>query len=79
MQNFIGKTLQDALEKASKELNVPEENLYYEVVEEKSSFLGLKKSVEISVYTDAMVVDFVCNYLKTIIEKMGLEVTLTPK
>lgn len=79
MQNFIGKTLQDALEKASNELNVPEENLYYEVVEEKSSFLGLKKSVEISVYTDAMVVDFVCNYLKTIIEKMGLEVTLTPK
>lgn len=79
MKKFNGKTLEEALEKASNELNVPVENLYYEILEEKSSFLGLKKSVEISAYSDAMVVDFVCEYLKNVIENMGLEVDLTPK
>lgn len=79
MKHYSGKTLQEVLEKASNELNVPVENLYYEVTEEKSSFLGLKKSVEVQIYTDAMVVEFVCDYLKTIIESMGLEVSLTPR
>lgn len=78
MKHFIGKTQDEALKNACDELKVPLENLYYEVVETKTGLFGKVKSVEISCYTDAMVIEFVQDYLRTIIEKIGLEVTMTP-
>jgi len=79
MEKFVGKTKEEALELASQKLNVPVENIYVDQEEEqKSGFLGLSKSVEITVYTDAMIVEFVVDYLKGIITKMGIESELTP-
>ena len=78
MKQFIGKTKEEALEKAASELHVPVENIYIDSLIENKGLFGRIKNVEITCYTDAMVVEFVVNYLKTIIESMGIEVTLTP-
>ena len=78
MKTFIGKTKDDALNKAAAELNVPVENIYVDSVEEHKGLFGRIKNVEITCYSDAMVVEFVVNYLKNIIETMGIEVNLTP-
>ncbi len=80
MKYFTGKSVEEALEKASQEFDVPAENINYEVVEETSSFLGLKKKVQISAYTEAMVVEYILDYLKTVIEAVGLKVnSIRPK
>lgn len=79
MKKFIGKTKEEAIEIAAKELSVPTDMLY--VVDEKvtKGLFGKVKSVEITCYTDSMVIEFVLNYLKDVIEKIGLEVNqLTP-
>ena len=78
MKTFLGKTKEEALQKAATELNVPVENIYVDSVVENKGLFGRIKNVEVSCYTDAMVVDFVVNYLKNIIEAMGIEVSLTP-
>ena len=78
MKTFLGKTKEEALQKAATELNVPVENIYVDSVVENKGLFGRIKNVEVSCYTDAMVVDFVVNYLKNIIESMGIEVSLTP-
>ena len=79
MRKFIGKTQEEALNNAAAELNVPVENIYIESVEEiKKGLFGLVKNIEVTCYTDAMIVEFVQNYLKNIIESMGIEVTITP-
>ncbi len=78
MRTFLGKTKDEALEKAAAELNVPVENIYVDSYVENKGLFGRIKNVEVTCYTDAMVVDFVVNYLKNIIESMGIDVTLTP-
>ena len=78
MRTFLGKTKDDAVEKAAAALNVPVENIYVDSYVENKGLFGRIKNVEVTCYTDAMVVDFVVNYLKNIIESMGIEVTLTP-
>lgn len=78
MKQFVGKTKELALEKAASELNVPVENIYVDEVVENKGLFGRIKNVEITCYTDAMIVEFVVNYLKNIIEAMGIEVSLSP-
>lgn len=38
MKEFIGKTLEEALEKASEETSTPKEDLLYEIEEEKEDY-----------------------------------------
>ncbi len=78
MKKFVGKTQVEALNNASVELNVPVENIYIDSVIENKGLFGRIKNVEVTCYTDAMVVDFVQEYLHKIIELMGIEVSLTP-
>lgn len=78
MKVFSGKTKEEALAMAAAELNVPVENIYVDEVVENKGLFGRIKSVDVTCYTDAMIVEFVQNYLKKIIEKMGIEVKLTP-
>lgn len=78
MKKFVGKTQVEALNNASIELNVPVENIYIDSVVENKGLFGRIKNVEVTCYTDAMVVDFVQEYLRKIIELMGIEVSLTP-
>ena len=78
MKTFIGNTKEEALELAANELNVPVENIYVDSTKENKGLFGRIKSVEVTCYTDAMVVEFVQNYLRSIIEQMGIEVKLNP-
>ncbi len=78
MKQFVGKTQTDALAMAAASLNVPVENIYVDSVKENKGLFGRIKSVEVTCFTDAMIVEFVVDYLKNIIEKMGIEVELTP-
>ena len=78
MKTFIGKTKEDALEVAAKELNVPVENIYVDTVVEHKGLFGRIKNVEVTCYTDAMVVEFVQDYLRKIIEQIGIEVKMNP-
>ena len=79
MRKFIGKTQEEALNNAAAELNVPVENIYIDSVEEiKKGLFGLVKNIEITCYTDSMIVEFVQDYLRKIIEQMGIEANMTP-
>lgn len=78
MKKFVGKTKEDALAIAATELNVPVENIYVDSVVENKGLFGRIKNVEVTCYTDAMVVEFVQTYLQKIIEMMGIEVKMTP-
>ena len=42
MKNFIGRNLDDTLEKAAVELSIPKESLNYYIVEEKKTLFGRK-------------------------------------
>lgn len=78
MKKFVGKTKEDALAIAATELNVPVENIYVDSVVENKGLFGRIKNVEVTCYTDAMVVEFVQSYLQKIIGMMGIEVKMTP-
>lgn len=78
MKKFVGKTQVDALNLAAAELNVPVENIYVDSIVENKGLFGRIKSVEVTCYTDSMVVEFVQEYLRKIIESMGIEVKMNP-
>lgn len=78
MKKFLGKNKEEALNNAAKELNVPVENIHVDSIVENKGLFGRIKSVEITCFTEAMIVEFVQDYLKNVIGLMGLEVTLTP-
>lgn len=78
MKTYTAKTKEEALELAANELNVPVENIYVDSVTENKGLFGRIKSVDVTCYTDAMVVEFVQDYLRKIIEQMGIEVKMNP-
>lgn len=77
MKKFIGKNQEEALNNAATELNVPVENIYVHSVVENKGLFGRIKSVEVTCFTDVMIVEFVENYLRNVIELMGIEVSLS--
>lgn len=81
-EKFTGKTLEEALKKAALEKETAIEELSYTVVEEKPGFLGIGKTVEIEVYCDKDIQNFIHDYIQgyfdnaeldgeTIVEKDG--------
>ena len=58
-QKFIGKTLEEALQKAASEKEVSVEELTYTVTEEKAGFLGIGKTVEIQVFCNKDIQKFI--------------------
>ena len=75
MNRFSAKTVEDALKNASTELNLPVEELLYEVEEEKKG-LFTKKAI-IVVYDTADVIEYAQNYIQGVIKDgLGVEVSL---
>ena len=70
---FIGKTLEEALNKASESKNCTVEQLTYNVLEEKNGFLGIGKSVEIEAYCDADIQNFICAYIQSYFDNAQLD------
>ncbi len=77
MKTFEGKTIEEAVENASKELNIAKEQVHYIIKEEKNGILGLGKSATIDVYTLEDVYEYGANYLKQAIKSIGIDIETT--
>lgn len=73
MKTFIAKTLEDALARAEKELNIPVNDLSYKIVDEKTGIFSRKLVVEVYEVSDAIA--FAEAYLIKSISQMGIDVT----
>ena len=73
MNLYVGKNLDEALDKAADAENVDVEYLQYRIVRESEN------EVEIEAYFVADVIDYVKGYLNTVLTNMGLKVELTAK
>lgn len=75
MKEYISKkSVEDAAALASSELGVAAEELVYEIKEEKKSLFG--KKFVISVYDTADIIEYCENYIRSVINGLGLEVSL---
>lgn len=79
MKRYTGKTLDEVVAQASKELGIDAENLRYTKTEEKAGFLGMGSSVTIEVTGPEDIVDFIQNYLETYFKNIDLEVNVIVK
>lgn len=70
MKQFSAKTVEDAVKLASEELNIPADDLIFKVVEEKKSIFSKKATIEVYELTDA--IEFAENYIKSVIEALGV-------
>ena len=71
MEVYTGKTVEEALENASKELNTPVHDLIYIISDKKSGLFAKKFQVE--VYDLHDVVRFAEDYLLNAIDALGIE------
>jgi spoIIIJ-associated protein len=75
MKEYISKkSVEDAVALASSELGVAAEELIYEIKEEKKSLFG--KKFVISVYDTADIIEYCEDYIRSVINGLGLEVSL---
>lgn len=70
---YTGKTLDELLNQSSQEKNCPVDQLHYEVIEEKTGFLGIGKEVSAMVYCDEDIKQFMKEYLETYFKGIELE------
>lgn len=75
--NYTGKTLEEAINNAKIALQETEDNLYIRELETKSGLFN--KKVEIEVIRRDDVITFMKEYLKNLIENMGLTANLEVK
>ena len=76
MKKYTGKTLDELLQQIASEKNIAVEDITYEVIEEKSGFLGVGKEITISAYTKEDIKDFIYDYLMNYFENIEMDVTL---
>ena len=71
MEIFTGKTVEEALEEASKELQTPVRDLIYLVLDKKTGLFAKKFQVE--VYDLSDVIRFAEDYLLKVTDSLGIE------
>ncbi|MBR4811732.1 MAG: Jag N-terminal domain-containing protein, partial [Bacilli bacterium] len=74
MKHFTSKTVEEAVQAASKAVNIPAEQLIYKVIEEKKGLFGIGKEATIEIYDIDDAAAFAEEYLKTALGGMGVEV-----
>lgn len=77
MKEFEAKTLEEALQNASKELNLPVDQIKYEVVEETKSLFKKHCKISILEVSDANV--YAVNYLEKILASLNLKAEMSTK
>ena len=77
MNEYIGKTVEEALEIASKDLGLPVDSLVY-LVSDKTKGI-LKKKLIIEVYTLADIIEYAENYLLNVLDSLEIESTVKSK
>lgn len=73
---FVGKTIDEILKIAAEKKQCDVSKLYYDVVEEKQSFLGLKKEIKARIYYEKDVIDFIYEYLNSYFEGISFPVDI---
>lgn len=76
--SYIGKTREEALNKAMYELNSDESGLIITEKEQKGGLFKAKK-IELEIIKKADIIDFLKSFIKDIISSMGLNVNLEVK
>ena len=71
---YTGKTKEEAIEKATKELNVEEKNLIVNILEEKNTLLQKNVKIEVIDYND--LIDYIKEVITEITKLMGATVNL---
>lgn len=72
---FEGKSDEEVILSALKELNVKEEEMFYNITEEKVGLIKKKKYI-MNIILKSEVLEYSKNYLKEIIEGMGIDVQI---
>ena len=70
MKTFTAKTIEEAVKLASSELGIEEDDLVFKVLEEKKGIISKKAVIEVYELTD--VIEFAENYIKNVIESLGI-------
>lgn len=70
MKQYSAKTVEEAVALASEELGVSQDDLVFKVVEEKKSLFGKKACIEVFEFSD--VVEYAQEYVKGVIESLGI-------
>ena len=70
MKNYTAKTIEEAVELAAQELGIPADEVVFTVVEEKKALFGKKASINVYELTDA--IEFAENYVKNVVESLGV-------
>ena len=74
MKKYTAKTVEEAVKLASEDLKIEESELVYEIEEEKKTLFT--KKATIAVYEVADIIEYAEEYIKTVINGLGLEVSL---
>ena len=77
MNEYVGKTVEEALAKASEELGTPVENLIYLVTDKTAGIL--KKKIIIEVYDLADIIEYAENYVLKVLDSLEIESTVKSK
>ena len=72
-KRYTEKTLEEALKSAARDKGVSVEELHYNVLEEKSGFLGVGRSVEIEAYCEKDVENFIVSYIQQYFDNAKLD------
>lgn len=74
---FSGKTLDEALAAACNAKNAAVEELTYTVVEEKSGFLGLGRTITIEAWAESDIIVFLHDYIQTYFDNAEMDGTVS--
>ena len=77
MKSFTGKTVEEALEAASKEMGVPADELIYSVSDKKKGIFNKKLIVD--VYDLSDIIKFAEDYVLDVTDSLGIEATVNSR
>lgn len=77
MKSYTAKTVEDALQEASEELNIPVDELVY-VVSDKTKGIFSKKIV-VDVYELPDIIKYAEDYILNVLDNLGIESTVSTK
>ena len=72
-KGYTEKTLEEALKSAARDKGVSVEELHYNVLEEKSGFLGVGRSVGMEAYCEKDVENFIVSYIQQYFDNAQLD------
>lgn len=76
MKVYTGKSIDDIIQAASNELEIPIENISYNIIEEEKGFLGLGSKIHANVYTSSDIIEFLYGYVKTYFDNIDMNVEI---